>query len=101
MQPAAYASAIPHYLSADRRDPVKRYWEEPFSRSVLRTAAAGLGDADGSPLRVLDVGSGTGDGFQLLSRALQEAAAVAPTAAAERRFEYVGMDCDASMVTTA
>jgi SAM-dependent methyltransferase len=103
MEPTAYASAIPHYLSADRRDPVKRLWEEPFSRNVLRSAAAGLGDGgqDGSPLRVLDVGSGTGDGYELLSRALQEAAAVGSGTQAQRRLEYVGMDCDASMVATA
>jgi SAM-dependent methyltransferase len=101
MEPAAYASAIPHYLSSDRRDPVKRNWEEPFSRSVLRSAALGLTPDGADRLRVLDVGSGTGDGFALLDSALGSGSdGTDPT----RRYptvEYVGMDLDSDMVATA
>jgi SAM-dependent methyltransferase len=97
MQPAAYASAIPHYLSPDRRDPVKRYWEEPFSQAVLRSAVAGLPTASHA-VRVLDIGAGTGDGFALLSSALQNPDAAGLPAPA---VDYVGMDFDPDMVVTA
>jgi SAM-dependent methyltransferase len=97
MQPAAYASAIPHYLSPDRRDPVKRYWEEPFSQAVLRSAVAGLPTAS-EAIRVLDIGAGTGDGFSLLSAALQRSDETGPLAPA---VDYVGMDFDPDMVVTA
>jgi SAM-dependent methyltransferase len=97
MQPAAYASAIPHYLSADRRDPVKRYWEEPFSQAVLRSAVSGL-PATGGDVRVLDIGAGTGDGFTLLNGALQNRDDGRP---AGPSVEYLGMDFDHDMVATA
>jgi SAM-dependent methyltransferase len=100
MEPAAYSSAIPHYLSADRRDPVKRNWEEPFSRSVLRSVATGLGSDGATPLRVLDVGSGTGDGYQLLRSALLESS-IGAASVEDVPVDYVGMDCDRDMVATA
>src|ERR1700710_2149550 len=97
MQPAAYASAIPHYLSPDRRDPVKRYWEEPFSQAVLRSAVAGLPTAAGA-VRVLDIGAGTGDGFSLLSSALQRPD---DTGRPSPAVDYVGMDFDPHVVVLA
>lgn len=90
----SYEGASAHYLSPHRRDPVKRFWEEPFTCAVLGRAIARL-DVDGaSCLRVLDVGSGTGDGIALLDRTL----AASPRCT---RFEYVGLDSDPEMVGVA
>lgn len=51
----------------------------------------------GRPLRVLDIGSGVGDGFDLLTETHGD---LAPVAAAHR-LDYVGLDGDPDMVETA
>ena len=91
---ASYDGASAHYLSPDRRDPVKRYWEEPVNHRLL---AAAIGALPGSsrPLRVLDVGAGTGDGLALLEGGL------ALTATPDRPVHYIGLDPDPAMVETA
>ncbi|MCD2188018.1 class I SAM-dependent methyltransferase [Actinomycetospora soli] len=82
----SYAGASAHYLSPRRRDPVKRFWEEPVNHRILARA---LGFVEGDPVRVVDVGSGTGDGLALLQ------------AATDRPLDYTGIDPDPEMVTTA
>ncbi|WP_031467022.1 class I SAM-dependent methyltransferase [Sciscionella sediminilitoris] len=83
---SVYAGARAHYLSPKRRDPVKRLAEEPVSRTLLREAVAGLGHH--GPVRVLDLGCGTGDGLDLLS-------------GVPHAVQYTGLDSDADMVHTA
>ncbi|WP_433802719.1 class I SAM-dependent methyltransferase [Actinomycetospora sp. CA-084318] len=82
----SYAGASAHYLSPRRRDPVKRFWEEPVNHRILDRA---LGFVEGDPVRVVDVGAGTGDGLALLE------------AATDRPLDYTGIDPDPEMVTTA
>ncbi len=91
-----YRGASAHYTSPGRRDEVKRHWEEPASAAVLARAVEQLPEASRRrPLRVLDVGAGTGDGLQLLRRALRE------HDLAVEGLDYVGLDADAEMVGTA
>ncbi|NYD34315.1 class I SAM-dependent methyltransferase [Actinomycetospora corticicola] len=82
----SYAGASAHYLSPRRRDPVKRHWEEPVNHRILARA---LGFVEGDPVRVVDVGSGTGDGLALLE------------AITDRPLDYLGLDPDPEMITTA
>lgn len=96
-QVPSYRGASAHYLSPSRRDPVKVLSEEPVTRRVIGTALAALDLPAGRPVRVLDVGSGTADGFALLTRP----APAAPPLLAEDRLDYVGLDVDPEMVATA
>jgi SAM-dependent methyltransferase len=91
---ASYDGASAHYLSPDRRDPVKRLWEEPLNHRLLASAIAAL-PRSSRPLRVLDVGAGTGDGLALVDGGL----ALTPDPA--RPVHYVGLDPDPAMVETA
>lgn len=86
----SYATATAHYLSADRRDAVKRHWEEPATRGMIAGVLDALGTDPAATLRVLDVGAGTGDALRLLREA------VAPPS-----LEYLGIDTDPDMVATA
>lgn len=91
-----YRGASAHYTSPGRRDEVKRHWEEPASAAVLARAVGQLPEASRRrPLRVLDVGAGTGDGLRLLRRALRE------HDLAVGGLRYVGLDADPDMVATA
>jgi len=98
-------NAVQHYLSKSRRDGVKVEWEEPFSRSVFKQAIAQWGlafpgrarERGGGKLRVLDVGSGTGDGYVLLSRLLLEDSELGSS----YELDYLGVDISAQMVETA
>jgi SAM-dependent methyltransferase len=83
----SYAGATAHYLSEDRRDAVKRHWEEPATRGMIAAVLGALGHEGG--LRVLDVGAGTGDALRLLRE----------TVTAD--IEYLGIDTDPDMVGTA
>lgn len=88
----SYAAAKAHYLSPSRRDPVKREWEERFSKSLFRSAAEAA--ITGNRLSVVDVGSGTGDALHLLEGALKH----------HRRppvIDYLGLDLDPDMVEVA
>ncbi|MCD2196724.1 class I SAM-dependent methyltransferase [Actinomycetospora endophytica] len=91
---AAYGHAPAHYLSPDRRDPVKRLWEEPVNHRVIAAAVDAL-PASSRPLRVLDVGAGTGDGLALLEGGL------ALSSDPGRPIHYVGLDPDPVMIETA
>lgn len=93
--PTSYKGASTHYLSPDRRDPVKRFWEEPLNHDLLTTAIGQLDIDTGTPLRVLDIGAGTGDGVALLDHALHNGDGTAPP------MNYVGLDPDPEMVATA
>lgn len=84
----SYASATAHYLSPDRRDAVKRHWEEPATRGMIAAVLDALGHDGG--LRVLDVGAGTGDALRLLGET------VGPV-----EIDYLGIDTDPDMVGTA
>lgn len=94
---ASYGGAQQHYLSPRRRDPVKVLSEEPVSRRIIARALSWLDVPDGEPVRVLDVGSGTADGFALLTRPGPDHPPVLP----ESRCRYVGLDVDPDMVATA
>lgn len=94
---STYRSATAHYLSPRRRDPVKVMAEELISHTIFADAVAALGLPVGVPLKVLDVGSGTGDGLALLTEPHGEL----PPVAAGRALEYRGLDADAAMVDTA
>ena len=87
-----YAGAVAHYASPDRRDAVKRHWEEPLLRRLLDRVLTRV-DVDGQPLRVLDVGCGGGGGLTLLDGTghLQRTTA----------FEYVGLDLDPHLLALA
>ena len=84
----SYASATAHYLSEDRRDAVKRHWEEPATRGMIAAVLGALGHDGG--LRVLDVGAGTGDALRLLRETVGTAT-----------VDYLGIDTDQDMVATA
>lgn len=90
----SYAGASAHYTSPNRRDPVKRRWEEVLSCRILNEAVRLLGLPSSSPLRVLDVGAGTGDGLNLLRAALAGDRPVP-------QIGYLGIDSDPEMVETA
>jgi len=92
-----YSSATAHYLSPRRRDPVKVMLEELVTHATFANAVDALGLAPGAPLRVLDVGSGTGDGLALLTEPHGEL----PPVTAGRPLEYRGLDADPAMVETA
>lgn len=94
---STYRSATAHYLSPRRRDPVKVMAEELISHTIFANAVAALGLPAGVPLKVLDVGSGTGDGLALLTEPHGEL----PPVAAGWALEYRGLDADAAMVDTA
>jgi hypothetical protein len=64
---ASYQGALGHYLSPRRRDPVKTLMEEVVSHKIFASAVRRLRLPAGRPLRVLDIGSGVGDGFDLLT----------------------------------
>lgn len=89
-----YSTGVDHYLSPTRHDGVKTHWEQPFTRAVIRHAIERLHHA--GPLRILDVGSGTGDGLVLATQAMDEM----PGSGAGR-LRYVGLDMSADMVRTA
>ncbi|MCU1609235.1 MAG: hypothetical protein JWM45_1151 [Pseudonocardiales bacterium] len=94
---ASYQGALGHYLSPRRRDPVKTLMEEEVSHKIFASAVRRLRLPAGRPLRVLDIGSGVGDGFDLLTETHGD---LAPVAAAHR-LDYVGLDGDPDMVETA
>lgn len=95
----SYVGAASHYLSPNRRDPVKRLWEEPFSRSVLVRAVESLQLEPEAPIRVVDIGAGIGDGLDLLESALESANNRSDLR--KRPVTYVGIDIDGEMITTA
>ena len=90
-------NAVEHYLSKSRRDGVKVEWEEPFSRSVFKQAITQWDINKAGKLRVLDVGSGTGDGYVLLSTLLLEESELGSS----YDLDYLGIDISPQMVETA
>lgn len=94
---STYRSATNHYLSPRRRDSVKVMLEELVTHEMFADAVGSLGLEPGARLRVLDVGSGTGDGLALLTEAHGEL----PPVTAGYALEYRGLDSDAAMVETA
>ncbi|MFN2479595.1 MAG: class I SAM-dependent methyltransferase [Pseudonocardiaceae bacterium] len=94
---ASYQGALAHYLSPRRRDPVKILMEEVVSHKVFASAVQRLHLPAGRLLRVLDIGSGAGDGLALLT----EFHGDLPPVAAGRPLDYVGLDGDPDMVKTA
>ncbi|MFI7101699.1 class I SAM-dependent methyltransferase [Streptomyces sp. NPDC050161] len=79
-----------HYTSKSRRDPVKRLWEEPVTRSILAEALDHIGPRE--PVRIMDVGCGTGEGLRLLS-SLDETKG--------RALSYCGLDMDRRLLEIA
>lgn len=89
-----YAGAVAHYTSPRRRDAVKRRWEEPLLRRLLGDVLGRVDVDPARPLKVLDVGCGTGGGLGLLDA----------TAEVRRRpgpLEYVGLDLDPHLLAVA
>ncbi|MGB7797593.1 MAG: class I SAM-dependent methyltransferase [Pseudonocardiaceae bacterium] len=93
----SYQGALAHYLSPRRRDPVKTLMEEVVSHEIFASAVRRLRLPAGRPLRVLDLGSGAGDGLALLTEAHGDLAPVADG----RPLDYTGLDADPGMVETA
>ncbi|MGD1699611.1 methyltransferase domain-containing protein [Dapis sp. BLCC M229] len=91
------SKAVEHYLSTSRRDGVKVQWEEPFSCSVFQQAIAPYSKSKTEKLQVLDVGSGTGDGYVLLSSLLSEKLELGSS----ENLDYLGIDISPQMVETA
>ncbi|MDY6785383.1 MAG: class I SAM-dependent methyltransferase [Cyanobacteriota bacterium] len=91
------SNAVEHYLSQDRRDGVKIEWEEPFSCSVFKKAIVPYSKDKRDKLRVFDVGSGTGDGYVLLSKLLSEESELGGL----ENLDYLGVDISPQMVETA
>ena len=90
------SNAVEHYLSKDRRDSVKIEWEEPFSCFVFKQAIKLFDKTKKDKLRVLDVGSGTGDGYVLLSKLFLEDQEIS-----NYQLDYFGIDISPQMVKTA
>ena len=90
------SNAVEHYLSKDRRDSVKIEWEEPFSCSVFKQAIRLSNKIKKDKLKVLDVGSGTGDGYVLLSKLFKEDKEIS-----NYQLDYFGIDISPQMVETA
>ncbi|MEX2532530.1 MAG: class I SAM-dependent methyltransferase [Nitriliruptoraceae bacterium] len=89
---AGYVGAVDHYTSPQRRDAVKRVWEEPELIRVLDTA---LRQAATPITTVVDVGCGTGVALQLLHAT--DTYRTEPL----RRLKYVGLDLDEALLTIA
>lgn len=87
----SYAGASTHYLSENRRDAVKRFWEEPLNHRILYRAVQQLPAEQRASLAVFDVGAGTGDGLALLRAALGHSTPIS----------YLGFDLDTEMIDTA
>ncbi|MQA07774.1 MAG: methyltransferase domain-containing protein [Pseudonocardiaceae bacterium] len=94
---ASYQGARAHYLSPRRRDPVKIRMEELVSHDIFAHAVRRLRLPAGQPLRVLDVGSGTGDGLALLTEPHGDLEPVT----SGYQLRYLGLDADPTMVETA
>ena len=88
-----------------KHDNVRTYWEDPVTRVALRPfvrqveaarAAAGHG------VRVLDLGSGSGEGYQLLThiaqRGLTADVALQYVLPSDRLSAYMGLDLSEAMV---
>ena len=90
------SNAVEHYLSKDRRDSVKIEWEEPFSCSVFKRAIKLSDKTKKDKLKVLDIGSGTGDGYVLLSKLFLEDQEIS-----NYQLDYFGIDISPQMVKTA
>lgn len=91
------SNAVQHYLSKNRRDGVKVEWEEPFTCSVFKQAIAACRKQKGETLKVIDVGSGTGDGYVLLSKLFAED----PEIGNRYNLDYLGVDISPQMVEAA
>ena len=91
-----YAGARDHYTSRQRRDWVKRAWEEPaFRRHLDRALREGRSAGLRRELDVLDVGCGTGVVHDLL---LGTAALTDGTCTLAR---YTGLDLDEDLLAVA
>ncbi|ABG51035.1 Methyltransferase type 12 [Trichodesmium erythraeum IMS101] len=90
------SNAVEHYLSKDRRDGVKVEWEEPFSCSVFKKAIRLSHKIKKDKLKVLDIGSGTGDGYELLKKLFKEYKEIS-----NYQLEYLGIDISPQMVKAA
>lgn len=89
---AGYVGAVDHYTSPQRRDAVKRLWEEPELIHVLNVA---LDKAAAPNTTVVDVGCGTGVALQLLRAT--DTYRTQPM----RRLDYVGLDLDDALLGVA
>lgn len=89
---AGYVGAVDHYTSPQRRDAVKRLWEEPELVRVLDDALARTPEG---LTRVLDIGCGTAVALQLLRET--KTYSNDPS----RSLTYVGVDLDDKLLEVA
>lgn len=86
-------------VAAGRLDHVRRIWENQLTRFYVRPALTRLLEQrDSEPLRILDLGCGNGEGWQLLTRipsAGDESSILLPP---EKIGSYLGVDLCADML---
>src|SRR5438094_7210600 len=89
-----YASAaVGHYLSPGRTDYVKALWERPQMIALLRDALGFIRPepAVPGPLRVVDLGAGAGEGYDLIMAAGLPAGSLLEYVAVDRSRAMLGL----------
>ncbi len=94
-----------HYAAAPsglrgKFDNVRRVWENQITRFAVRSALERL-TAGGSALRIMDLGCGSGEGWDLLLRVPAVGAARRPVLTLDQIATYHGIDLCAEMVAEA
>ena len=86
---------------AGKHDNVRIFWEDQIRRLFLRPHLMARPVAAGRPMRVLDLGCGSGQGFALLTQIEREPRSLAlhhEWVLGENDIEYVGADLSEAMV---
>ncbi|NEA46906.1 class I SAM-dependent methyltransferase [Streptomyces sp. SID10815] len=93
-QEGLYAPGIDHYSSPQRRDAVKKLWEEPVTFAILQAALEQVPRSGN--LSVMDIGCGAGEGLHLL-KALRATRSLPDLP----RLSYRGLDLDEGLLRLA
>ncbi|NJN76509.1 MAG: class I SAM-dependent methyltransferase, partial [Synechococcaceae cyanobacterium RL_1_2] len=91
-----YKTAVNHYLSPKRQDPVKVQWENAFSSNLTQQVVTKLvQDLGLKEISVVDFGCGIGEGLTLLHQILGDLAIT------KDHIFYTGVDISPQMIATA